>query len=133
VSTLVVDIVVTTLARSRLTLTIEYEQYPPSLLLVTILFPLPGSAAKMSDDEFGSDIEFTQELEDVLTAAETQPDNVHVSEPKPDIEEIEDLIRQSPMEEFRKKGYLSVSDLVGTVWCEVQVRSCDCRRVRADS
>jgi len=78
----------------------------------------------MSDDEFGSDFEFTQELEDVLTAAETQPDYVQVSEPIPDIEEIEDLIRQSPMEEFRKKGYLSVSDLVGTVWCEVQVRLC---------
>lgn len=78
----------------------------------------------MSDDEFGSDFEFTQELEDVLTAAETQPDKVHVSEPIPDIAEIEDLIRQSPMEEFRKKGYLSVSDLVGTVWCEVQVRRC---------
>ena len=123
-STLVVDIVVTTLARSRLTLTIEYELDPPSLLLVTILFPLPGFAAKMSDDEFGSDFEFTQELEDVLAAAETQPENAQVSEPIPDIEEIEDLIRQSPMEEFRKKGYLSVSDLVGTVWCEVQVRLC---------
>jgi exonuclease V len=76
----------------------------------------------MSDDEFGSDIEFTQELEDVLCAAETQTGHVEkVSESVPDIEEIEDLIRQSPMEEFRKKGYLSVSDLVGTVWCEVQV------------
>jgi exonuclease V len=75
----------------------------------------------MSDDEFGSDIEFTQELEDVLQAAETQPPAGPVSVSITDIEEIEDLVRLSPMEEFRKKGYLSVSDLVGTVWCEVQV------------
>lgn len=74
----------------------------------------------MSEDEFGSDIEFTQELEDVLQAAETQPVAAPTA-PMVDIEEIEDLVRQSPMEEFRKKGYLSVSDLVGTVWCEVQV------------
>jgi len=75
----------------------------------------------MSEDEFGSDIEFTQELEDVLQAAETQPPAGPVS--MIDIEEIEDLVRLTPMEEFRKKGYLSVSDLVGTVWCEVQVSS----------
>ena len=75
----------------------------------------------MSEDEFGSDIEFTQELEDVLQAAETQPPTAPVSVSLIDIEEIEDLVRLSPMEEFRKKGYLSVSDLVGTVWCEVQV------------
>jgi exonuclease V len=31
-------------------------------------------------------------------------------------------IRLSPFEEFRRKGWLSVSDLVGTIWCEVQVR-----------
>jgi len=75
----------------------------------------------MSEDEFGSDIEFTQELEDVLQAAETQSPTAPVSVSLIDIEEIEDLVRLSPMEEFRKKGYLSVSDLVGTVWCEVQV------------
>jgi exonuclease V len=74
----------------------------------------------MSEDEFGSDIEFTQELEDVLQAAETQPPAGPVSVSMVD---IEDLVRLSPMEEFRKKGYLSVSDLVGTVWCEVQVSS----------
>ncbi|WRT64395.1 uncharacterized protein IL334_001327 [Kwoniella shivajii] len=28
--------------------------------------------------------------------------------------------RLSPFEQFRKKGYLSVSDLVGPVWCETQ-------------
>lgn len=83
----------------------------------------------MSGDEFdfGSDIEFTQELEDVLQAAEAQPagtsaDSMAVS--MVDVEDIEDLVRLSPMDEFRKKGYLSVSDLVGTVWCEVQVSLC---------
>lgn len=40
--------------------------------------------------------------------------------------DIEDLVLDpipalSPFEQFRKKGWLSVSDLVGTVWCEVQV------------
>jgi exonuclease V len=86
----------------------------------------------MSEDEFGSDIEFTQELEDVLQAAETQPPVAPVSVSMIDIEEIEDLVRLSPMEEFRKKGYLSVSDLVGTVWCEVQVSSIVFRSVGAD-
>jgi exonuclease V len=74
----------------------------------------------MSDDDYGSDIEFTQELEDVLAEVEARP---LVLDPKPaQATDIEDLVRLSPMEEFRKKGYLSVSDLVGTVWCEVQVR-----------
>jgi exonuclease V len=81
----------------------------------------------MSDDEFGSDIEFTQELEDVLQAAETQPTAGVIRASTVDVEEIEDLVRLSPMEEFRKKGYLSVSDLVGTVWCEVQVSLLICR------
>ncbi len=43
-----------------------------------------------------------------------------------DIEDLvldESPITHSPFEQFRKKGWLSVSDLVGTVWCEVQVRS----------
>jgi hypothetical protein len=31
------------------------------------------------------------------------------------------LAHKSPFDTFRKKGFLSVSDLVGTVWCEVQV------------
>jgi hypothetical protein len=40
--------------------------------------------------------------------------------------DIEDLplgmmARPSPFEQFRRKGFLSVSDLVGTIWCEVQV------------
>jgi hypothetical protein len=112
---------------SQLTLIVKYE--PDSAAIIKVDYQLPyfserTLAAKMSDNEFGSDIEFTQELEDVLSAAETQTghaEKVSESIPIPDIEEIEDLIRQSPMEEFRKKGYLSVSDLVGTVWCEVQV------------
>lgn len=39
-----------------------------------------------------------------------------------DIEDLPMVIEsRSPFEMFRKKGFLSVSDLVGTVWCEVQV------------
>lgn len=75
----------------------------------------------MSDDEFGSDIEFNQELEDVLSAVESQPQPWPAGQSVQQAPDIEDLVRLSPMEEFRKKGYLSVSDLVGTVWCEVQV------------
>jgi exonuclease V len=59
----------------------------------------------MSDDEF-SDIEYNEELEQALQQAEQVVD-------------IEDML--SPFKQFRKKGWLSVSDLVGTVWCEVQV------------
>lgn len=36
--------------------------------------------------------------------------------------DIEDTPVLSPFERFRQHGKLSVSDLVGTVWCEVQVR-----------
>lgn len=61
----------------------------------------------MSSDEEFSDIEFNEELEQALQQAEQT------------IADIEDLV--SPFEQFRKKGWLSVSDLVGTVWCEVQV------------
>ncbi|RYF20435.1 MAG: hypothetical protein EOO77_08020 [Oxalobacteraceae bacterium] len=75
----------------------------------------------MSDDDYGSDIEFTQELEAVLSAVESQPQPQVAEQTVDQAIDIEDLVRLSPMEEFRKKGYLSVSDLVGTVWCEVQV------------
>ena len=41
-----------------------------------------------------------------------------------DIEDSDtQMIPLSPFAAFRKKGWLSVSDLVGMVWCEVQVRS----------
>lgn len=92
----------------------------------------------LSDDDFGSDIALDDELELALKAAETQDRPVH-PETAADLDpgraastaavEIEDLVlaespvTQSPFEQFRKKGWLSVSDLVGTVWCEVQVRS----------
>ena len=58
-------------------------------------------------------------LEGVLTAVESQG---HVSL-QDVVTDIEDMIpRVSPFLEFRKKGWLSVSDLVGLLWCEVQVR-----------
>ena len=98
----------------------------------------------MSDDEYGTDIELTEELDNVLQAAESQVAipisndldldvgayvnvNVNVEHarsksltPEVDVMDIEDLVQPSPFEEF-KNGYLSVTDLVGTVWCEVQV------------
>lgn len=83
--------------------------------------------AAMSDDGYGTDIEYTQELQDVLHAAESQPfiELSRDATPAPvrdDVMDIEDLVQPSPFEEF-KNGYLSVTDLVGTVWCEVQVCS----------
>lgn len=90
----------------------------------------------MSDDEYGTDIELTDELDNVLQAAESQfaipitldpeldePANGGrpvARTPEIDVMDIEDLVQPSPFEEF-KNGYLSVTDLVGTVWCEVQV------------
>lgn len=86
----------------------------------------------MSDDGYGTDIELTQELHDVLQAAESQAQIVVTVDHEPDsnkstiftadteMMDIEDLVQPSPFEEF-KNGYLSVTDLVGTVWCEVQV------------
>lgn len=52
------------------------------------------------------ELDYTDELEQILQQAERVVD-------------IEDVV--PPFEQFRKKGWLSVSDLVGTVWCEVQV------------
>ena len=66
------------------------------------------------DDDYGTDIELDDELEGILVQAETSTDT-------PIEVDIEDIVRASPYEEFRRKGWLSVSDLVGTVWCEVQV------------
>jgi exonuclease V len=76
----------------------------------------------MEEDDYGSDIELDEELEGILVSVETEG----VSHPRSDgnVEDIEDLVpRVSPFLEFRRKGWLSVSDLVGLLWCEVQVRA----------
>ena len=107
----------------------------------------------MSDDEYGTDIELTEELDHALQAAESQlaipitldsdvdleleMDKVksESTTPEVDVMDIEDLVQPSPFEEF-KNGYLSVTDLVGTVWCEVQVSTSANvfgYRVKADS
>ena len=69
-------------------------------------------------DEYGSDIQLDDELEGILATVEAgrPADAIAATQ---DIEEI--VPRLAPIQEFRKKGWLSVSDLVGTVWCEVQV------------
>ena len=72
----------------------------------------------MSDDDFGSEIEYDAALEETLQAVESG--KVGPTEPKP-VTDIEDLaVGLSPFQEFRKWGSLSVTDLVGTLWCEVQ-------------
>lgn len=83
---------------------------------------LAGTAIEVDDDfNFGSDIELDEELETILHQAESQV--VTRNETTSNVKDIEDAVpRLSPFLEFRKKGWLSVSDLVGTVWCEVQVR-----------
>lgn len=91
----------------------------------------------MSDDEYGTDIDLTEELQNVLLAVESQrpaddkaeapPEQLSVSEVE--VMDIEDIVQPSPFEEF-KNGYLSVTDLVGTVWCEVQVSYCASRAVQ---
>lgn len=73
----------------------------------------------MSDDEFGSEFQYDAALEETLQAVEqNRPETT--AEPK-DVPDIEDLgLGLSPFNEFRKWGSLSVTDLVGTLWCEVQ-------------
>lgn len=73
----------------------------------------------MSDDDFGSEIEYDAALEETLQAVESGK-VVPASEPEP-VTDIEDLgAGLSPFEQFRKRGSLSVTDLVVTLWCEVQ-------------
>jgi len=76
----------------------------------------------MEEEDFGSDIELDEELEGILVTAETQ--GTHRVSLLDISKDIEDLVpRSSPFSEFRRKGWLSVSDLVGLIWCEVQVRT----------
>jgi exonuclease V len=92
-------------------------------------------------DEFGDDFEYDDEFEAILNAAESQttvlpartsrqcevtdqletPVEPDLGTEGVDSMDIEDISIPSPLESFRRHGYLSVSDLVGTVWCEVQV------------
>ncbi|KAK4689483.1 exonuclease V, partial [Tremellales sp. Uapishka_1] len=70
------------------------------------------------DDDFDDVFEYDEDLEKAIQNIESQG----VIAETPATLDIEDLpmIRLSPFAQFRKKGFLSVSDLVGTVWCEVQ-------------
>lgn len=86
--------------------------------------------------EYGSDIALDEELESALQVAESQSQVILPLDQEGtattrghaetgelmDIEDLhQEVVTLSPFEQFRKKGWLSVSDLVGTVWCEVQV------------
>ena len=89
--------------------------------------PFDAPIRDLSEDDFGEDIAIDDDLESILLAAESQGrssdlGNAARSEYTRDLDvDIEDLGMKSPFQQFRKKGWLSVSDLVGTVWCEVQV------------
>jgi exonuclease V len=97
--------------------------------------PAPADA-DLSGDEYGTDIEYDVELETLVQAVESQVGRsvaagrdegaeAAPAAPPDQLMDIEDaaVTLASPFERFRKKGWLSVSDLVGTVWCEVQVRA----------
>lgn len=87
------------------------------------------------EEDIYDDFEYNEELESILVAAESQlPGPPPLSQPiivdaqaiegnaqAPEPMYIEEAPILSPFERFRRHGYLSVSDLVGTVWCEVQV------------
>lgn len=70
--------------------------------------PCPTMPAT-DEDDYGDELVYDSELDETLRVAEAVPD-------------IEDVPAEAiaPFEEFRRRGNLSVSDLVGTVWCEVQ-------------
>ncbi|BEJ12450.1 hypothetical protein CspHIS471_0209100 [Cutaneotrichosporon sp. HIS471] len=60
------------------------------------------------EDDYGDELVYDSGLDETLRAAEAVPD-------------IEDVpLAIAPFGEFRHRGNLSVSDLVGPVWCEVQ-------------
>lgn len=67
-----------------------------------------------SEDDYGSEIAYDESLEQALRTVEEKDAGVR------DIEEAAAALALSPFEEFRRRNWLSVSDLVGTVWCEVQ-------------
>lgn len=72
----------------------------------------------MSDDDFGSEFEYDAAFEQTLQAVESG-EVPPVSQSQ--VVDIEDLaVGLSPFDQFRKWGSLSVTDLVGTLWCEVQ-------------
>ncbi|WWD09676.1 hypothetical protein V865_007804 [Kwoniella europaea PYCC6329] len=85
---------------------------------------------EMQDENEYDDIpyEYDEELEQALQAAESQSKpTINHGTTNGIIHEIEDLPLDteaikvmSPFQQFRKRGYLSVSDLVGPVWCETQ-------------
>ncbi|WOO82362.1 putative exonuclease V, mitochondrial [Vanrija pseudolonga] len=83
--------------------------------------PHPGDtvAATNSDDDYGSEVAYDSDLEETLRTVEQGGESRHASL-SGGVQDIEDVVGLSPMDEFRKRGVLSVSDLVGTVWCEVQ-------------
>jgi hypothetical protein len=86
-----------------------------------------------SDEEYEDVLTYDPELEGVLQAAESRaeasravesssrsPHQGKSAEAPLDMEDLS-MVFGSRFEQFRRKGWLSVSDLVGTVWCEVQV------------
>jgi len=96
-------------------------------------------------DEFGEEMNLDDDLESILRAAESQVITSYSMQEATnrrtgnvDMDDVEDLVPISPFLEFRRKGWLSVSDLVGTVWCEVQVSdflliACTCHADRGYS
>ena len=90
---------------------------------------LPNPAEDPED--FGEEMDFDDELASILRAAESPsgaasaiPPGTHTGPDRAADSggDIEDLVSPTPFGQFReRKGWLSVSDLVGTVWCEVQV------------
>ena len=102
-------------------------------------------SSEQTEDEFGSDIELDDELQSFLIKTESQGPSGQAIPPGPLTEalgpgsgaedlsiDVEDIAVDpvSPFEQFRSKGWLSVSDLVGTVWCEVQVGALAMQSVR---
>ncbi|WVR06097.1 hypothetical protein IAU60_003125 [Kwoniella sp. DSM 27419] len=97
--------------------------------------------ASDTESTFGSDIAYDEDLERVLLAAESQagsdwpsqslnaatPESTHqVPIAGPQMTDMEDVVRDGQADkpslfaQFRRKGFLSVSDLVGPIWCETQ-------------
>ncbi len=117
-------------------MTMEESDHGPPPTVDGSVTALQGQDEAVSDltmevDEYDLDFDYNEEFEKAIQAVEStsQPQIVLTQVKQPaDVTDIEDLgmepaveTQLSPFSEFRRKGFLSVSDLVGTVWCEVQV------------
>ncbi|WVF70631.1 hypothetical protein IAT40_005424 [Kwoniella sp. CBS 6097] len=96
---------------------VEFQSQVHTISLV------PSTTSAVSTDALQTVEHKVIDIEDVVSSASTAEKREGDISTRP-IEdgqsEQEPEVRLSPFAQFRKKGFLSVSDLVGPIWCETQ-------------